>query len=153
MPYQIHFLDRIIKEYTLGNAVLNEKIAYVNSNSTNVEEDLFAVTKYNALKEADLLLLLRYKNEGKEQPTEHKVIERVVETVVETVVVEEQLAENEKAIDNPTVDAIKEYQDTNTKGELKVAFDIHTLPPEMLEQLLQYATKSKIIVVDANSEE
>jgi hypothetical protein len=153
MPYQIHFLDRIIKEYTLGNAVLHEKIAYVNSNSTNIEEDLFAVTKYNALKEADLLLLLRYKNEGKEQPTEHKVIERVVETVVETVVVEEQLAENEKAIENPTVDAIKEYQDTNTKGELKVAFDINTLPPEMLETLLQYATKSKIIVVDPNSED
>jgi hypothetical protein len=153
MPYQIHFLDRIIKEYTLGNAVLHEKIAYVNSNSTNIEEDLFAVTKYNALKEADLLLLLRYKNEGKEQPTEHKVIERVVETIVETVVVEEQLAENEKAIENPTVDAIKEYQDTNTKGELKVAFDINTLPPEMLETLLQYATKSKIIVVDPNSED
>lgn len=153
MPYQVHFLDRIIKQYTLGNAVLHEKIAYVNSNSSNIEEDLFAITKYNALKEADLLLLLRYKNEGEEQPSEHKVIERVVETVVETVVVEEQLADNEKAIENPTVDAIKEYQGNNTKGELKVAFDIHTLPAEVLEQLLQYATKSKIIVVDNEEEE
>ncbi len=142
IPYQVHFLDRVIYEYTKGNAVLHDKTAFVNRFSSNIEEDLFAITKYNALKEADLLLLLRYKNEGNEQPSSHKVIERIVETVV----IEEQLADNEKAIENPSINAIKEYQETKTKGELKVAFDINELPLEVLEQLMQYAKKSKIIV-------
>lgn len=146
MPYQVQFLDRTILHYTDGNAVLEGNIVYVNSQSNNIEEDLFAIAKYNALKETDLLVLLRYKNEGQQQPTEHQVIERVVETVVEKVLVEEQLADNEEAIENPTVDKIKSYQDTKTKGELKVAFDINELPAEVLEQLMQYAKKSKIIV-------
>jgi len=145
IPYRIFFLDRVIREYTNGNAVLHEKdkIAYVNKHSKNIEEDLFGITKYNALKEADLLNLLRYKNEKEEQTGGHKVIEKIVETVV----VEEELSENEEAIENPSVDMIKEYQKEGTNSmELKLAVDVNDLPEEMLEELLRLAKNSKIIV-------
>lgn len=142
MPYVVYFLDQVVKEYESENAVLCDKIAYVNSNSTNIEEDLFAITKYNALTEAHLLGLLRFKNEEKKQIGGHKVIERVVETVV----VEEQLSANEEAIENPSIEAIQEYKDQNIKGKLKLAFDINELPAEMLEELLQYAKSAKMIV-------
>jgi len=141
MPYAVHFLDQVVKEYEQENAVLCDKIAYVNRNSTNIEEDLFGITKYNALTEANLLGLLRFKNEAKTQ-AEHKVIERVVETVV----VEEQLAENEEAIENPSIESIQEYKNQNVKGKLKLAFDISELPAEMLAELLQYAQSSKMII-------
>lgn len=142
MPYTVHFLDQVVKEYEQENAVLCDKIAYVNSNSTNIEEDLFGITKYNTLTEAHLLGLLRFKNEDKQQTGGHKVIERVVETVV----VEEKLAENEEAIDNPSMEAIQEYKDQNVKGKLKLAFDIGDLPAAMLSELLQYAQSSKMII-------
>ena len=142
MPYQIHFLDMVVKSYVEGNAVLCDKIAFVNSNSKNIEEDLFAITKYNALTEAHLLGLLRSKNENKEQTGGHKVIEKVIETVI----VEEKLGDNEEAIDNPTIDDIKIFKDRNAKGKLKLAFDIAELPAEMLEELMQYAKSAKMIV-------
>ncbi|BDS12522.1 sacsin N-terminal ATP-binding-like domain-containing protein [Aureispira anguillae] len=142
MPYVVHFLDQVVKEYESENAVLCDKVAYVNSNSTNIEEDLFAITKYNGLTEAHLLGLLRFKNENKEQTGGHKVIERVVETVV----VEEELAANEEAIENPSIEDIQGYRDQNVKGKLKLAFDLGELPAEMLEDLLQYAKSAKMIV-------
>ncbi|WP_052594032.1 sacsin N-terminal ATP-binding-like domain-containing protein [Aureispira sp. CCB-QB1] len=142
MPYVVYFLDQVVKEYEHENAVLCNKIAYVNSNSTNIEEDLFSITKYNTLTEAHLLGLLRFKNEDKKETSAHKVIERVVETVV----VEEKLAENEEAIENPSVEDIQVYKDQNVKGKLKLAFDISELPAEMLEELLQYAKSSKMII-------
>lgn len=142
MPYTIYFLQEAIKTYEQENAVLCDKIAYVNSQSTNIEEDLFAITKYNALTEAHLLGLLRFKNEGKEQTGGHAVIERVVETVV----VEEALEEHEEAIENPSVEMLKTYQEQQTKGKLKVAFDLDALPAELLEQLMDYAQSSKVIV-------
>lgn len=142
MPYKVSFLDQVVKEYEEANAVLCDKIAYVNSLSTNIEEDLFGITKYNALTEAHLLGLLRFKNEKKEQTGGHKVIERVVETIV----VEEQLNDNEEAIDNPSVEDIKACQEQHGNGKLKLAFDINDLPPEMLESLLQYAQSAKMIV-------
>ena len=142
MPYSVNFLDLVVKEYENGNAVLCDKIAYVNSNSTNIEEDLFSITKYNALTEAHLLGLLRSKNENKKQTGGHKVIERVVETVV----VEEKLADNEEAIENPSIKDIKTCKEQNVKGKLKLAFDISELPAEMLEELLQYAKSAKMII-------
>lgn len=142
MPYVVHFLDQVVKEYEHENAVLCDKIAYVNSQSTNIEEDLFAITKYNALTEAHLLGLLRFKNEVKKQTGGHKVIERVVETVV----VEEELGLNEEAIENPSIEDIQECKDQNVKGKLKLAFDISELPAEILEELLQYAKSAKMIV-------
>lgn len=142
MPYQIHFLDHIVKTYTKENAVLCDKIAYVNSLSANIEEDLFAITKYNGLTEAHLLGLLRYKNEDKKETGGHKVIEKVVETVY----VEEKISDDEEVFDNPTIEEIRDYKDQNTKGKLKLAFDISELPADILEELLQYAKTSKIIV-------
>jgi hypothetical protein len=142
MPYSVNFLDQVVREYEEGNAVLCDKIAYVNSNSTNIEEDLFSITKYNTLTEAHLLGLLRSKNEEKKQTGDHKVIERIVETVV----VEEQLGDNEEAIENPSIEDIKACKEQNAKGKLKLAFDISELPSEMLEELLHYAKSAKMIV-------
>ena len=142
IPYRVYFLEQVVKSYEQANAVLCDKIAYVNSNSTNIEEDLFGITKYNSLTEAHLLGLLRFKNEEKKQTGGHKVIERVVETVV----VEEELADNEEAIENPSIEDIKACKAQNTKGKLKVAFDLNDLPADMLDALLQYATSTKMIV-------
>jgi hypothetical protein len=41
---------------------------------------------------------------------------------------------------------IQEYKKQNVKGKLKLAFDISELPAEMLQELLQYAKSSKMII-------
>ena len=147
IPYKISFLGRVIKEYVKGNAVLHDKIAYVNANSKNIEEDLFAVTKYNALKEADLLNLLRYKNEGEEQVGGHTIIEKVIETVV----VEEPISEDQEFFDNPSIDDLIDFKSANRKGKLKLDIDLSDLPDDMLKRLVEIADRSRVIVERSSS--
>ena len=147
IPYKINFLGRVIKEYVKGNAVLHDKIAYVNANSKNIEEDLFSVTKYNSLKEADLLNLLRYKNEGEEQVGGHTIIEKVIETVV----VEEKISDDQEFFDNPSIDDLIDLKSNKRKGKLKVDIDLSDLPDELLEQLVKIADRSRVIVERTSS--
>ncbi|MCH2044036.1 MAG: ATP-binding protein [Saprospiraceae bacterium] len=142
MPYKIEYLDHTIKTFSEGQAVLSEQIAYVNSQSKNIEEDLFAITRSKGFTEALLLQLLRLKNSTKESSQTHKVIEKVIETVV----VEEQLGEHEEAIKDPSMEEILEYKEAENKAKLKMAFDLKTLPEELLSELMKYATNSKMIV-------
>lgn len=144
MPYRLRFLSATIKNYEQQDAVLCENMAYVNLQAANVEEELFKIAKNASLSEQLLLQLLRYKNEAVRE-TGHAVIERVVEKVVEQVVVEDRVEQDEELIESPTLEVLKNCK-TKPYSRLKLAFDLSDVPEEMLEPLLQYAAKAKVIV-------
>jgi hypothetical protein len=142
MPYLLRFLGQVVKVLRKGNAVVQDRIAFVNSHSTNVEESLFEVSSRNGLSELTLLQLLRYKNETASSVSQHPVIERVVERVV----VSEEIDEDDEIIENPELNAIKGIKEETSEGELKLSIDLNSIPDELLEQLMSLAKNSKLIV-------
>ena len=142
IPYLLKFLGQVIKVLRKGNAVVHDRIAYVNSHSTNVEESLFEVSSRNGLSELTLLQLLRYKNETESVVAQHPVIE----TVVERVVVSEEIHEDDEIIENPELNAIKDIKEETSEGELKLSLDLSSIPDELLEQLMGMAKNAKLIV-------
>jgi len=140
MPYQLRFCDTDITTFKRDNVVLCEEIVYVNKNAANIEEELFKITKSATLTEHFVLQLLRYKNETAKE-TAHTIIERVVEQIVITDVV----GEDEELIENPDIQAIINAKNEH-KGTLKLTIDLEGLPTELLEEIMQYAQKSKMIV-------
>jgi hypothetical protein len=140
MPYQLRFCDTNIATFERDNAVLCEEIVYVNKNVPNIEEELFKITKSATFSEHLVLQLLRYKNETVKE-TKHTIIEKIVEQVV----VEDSLQEDEELIENPDLETVKNAK-KKPKTQLKVALNLEDLPEELLEQIMQYAQKSKVIM-------
>ncbi len=142
IPYTLKFMDQIIKILRLGNAVVFEKNAYVNSHSTNIEEALFDVSSRNALSELMLLQLLRYKNETEAPTVKHPVIEKVFEKVV----LPELISDDEEILENPKLEKLLELKDKNAKGLLKMTFDLNDLSEEMTTQLMNLSKSTRIVV-------
>lgn len=142
IPYLLLFLGQVVKVLRLGNAVVHERNVFVNSHSGNIEEALFEVSSRNTLSELMLLQLLRFKNETEGPVSKHPVIEKVVEQVV----VSELVADDEEIIENPEIDAIKAHKEKETKGQLKMAFDLRDISSEMLDELMKLAKSTRMIV-------
>jgi len=89
-----------------------------------------------------LLQLLRYKNETEAPTQKHPVIEKIIEKVV----LPEMISDNEEILENPNLEKLLELKDKNTKGLLKMSFDLNDLSEEMTEQLMKLAKYSRIVV-------
>ncbi|MGH1334830.1 MAG: sacsin N-terminal ATP-binding-like domain-containing protein [Aureispira sp.] len=135
MPYTVEFLNQLVKAYQSGHAVLVGEQVYVNKNTDNIEEALFEISKSTGLTESQLVQLLRLKNGHQASPQEHVLLEKVA-----------PVEEPEEAIDNPSLEEIKTYQAKKVKGTLKVELDLSTLPEDKLQELLQYAQSTQMIV-------
>jgi len=142
IPYTLRFMDQVIKILRVGNAVVFDKHAFVNSHITNVEEALFEVSSRNTLSELMLLQLLRYKNETEAPQVKHQVIEKVIEKVV----VSELISDDEEILENPNLEKLLELKDKNAKGLLKMTFDLNDLSEEMTEQLMNLSKSTRIVV-------
>lgn len=140
MPYRLQFLGATVKVFEQYNAVLHEQTAFVNRQAANIEEELFHIARPSSLSEPLLLQLLRYKNEAQRE-TQHATIQKIVEKVV----VEDHIEADEEIIENPNAETVKNFKE-KPHSQLKVAFDLDNLPDELLESLLQYAKKTKMIV-------
>jgi hypothetical protein len=134
MPYTVRFLNQLVKSYQSGNAVLVGDWVYVNKNIPNIEEALFEISKSTGLTESQLVQLLRLKNGHQAAPQEHVTLTRSV------------TPESEEAIDNPSLEEIKTYKAKKVKGKLKLELDLSALPEEKLQELLQYAQSTQMIV-------
>lgn len=135
MPYTVHFLNQLVKAYQHGHAVLVGQQVYVNKNTDNIEEALFEISKSTGLTESQLVQLLRLKNGHQASPQEHV-------TLAKPIPVEEP----EEAIDNPSLEEIKTYKAKKAKGKLKLELDLSALPEDKLQEFLQYAQSTQMIV-------
>jgi hypothetical protein len=137
MPYTVHFLNQLVKSYQAGDAVLVEERVYVNKNTDNIEEALFNISKSTGLTESQLVQLLRLKNGQQPAPSSHPTLEKAAPAPEE---------EKGEAIDNPSLEDIKTYKAKKVKGKLKLELDLSSLPEEKLQELLQYAQSTQMIV-------
>lgn len=136
MPYQVHFLNQLVKAYQEGQAVLIGEQVYVNKNTDNIEEALFDISKSTGLTESQLVQLLRLKNGHQTSPQEHVTLPKAIPVVEEA----------EEAINNPSLEEIKTYKAKKIKGKLKLELDLSALPEDKLQELLQYAQSTQMIV-------
>jgi len=143
IPYLLRFLGQVVKVLRQGNAVVHERIAFVNSQSGNLEEALFDVASRNTLSELMLLQLLRYKNESEAPVSKHPIIEKVFEKVL----VSEIVSDDEEIIENPMLDKVQQLKEAQTQGQLKMSFNLSDLPAEMIEQLMKLSKSTRMIVL------
>lgn len=124
IPYSIHFLNKKINQFTKGNAILSDNTIFVNSESQNIENELFEIVSNTGLTEKQLLQLLRYKNAP--QKNNELQIEHIEENNIEKI--HERLSEkNEK---------------------LRLQIDFEDLPDDVimqLDELLKYGKNIKIL--------
>jgi hypothetical protein len=89
-----------------------------------------------------LLQLLRYKNETEPNTQKQPVIEKIIEKVV----LPEMISDDEEILENPKLEKLLELKDNNSKGMLKMSFDLNDLTAEMTEQLIKLSKSTRIIV-------
>lgn len=142
IPYALRFMDQVIKILRMGNAVVYDKIAFVNSQCKNIEEALFDVSSRNTLSELMLLQLLRYKNETEAPSVKYPVIEKIIEKIV----LPELISDDEEILENPKLEKLLELKDKNAKGLLKMTFDLNDLSDEMTAQLMNLSKSTRIVV-------
>jgi hypothetical protein len=142
IPYTLKFMGQVIKIIRLGNAVVFDKNAFVNSHTANIEEALFDASSRNSLSELMLLQLLRYKNETEPNTQKQPVIEKIIEKVV----LPEMISDDEEILENPKLEKLLELKGNNSKGMLKMSFDLNDLTAEMTEQLIKLSKSTRIIV-------
>jgi hypothetical protein len=142
IPYTLKFMGQVIKIIRLGNAVVFDKNAFVNSHTANIEEALFDASSRNSLSELMLLQLLRYKNETEPNTQKQPVIEKIIEKVV----LPEMISDDEEILENPKLEKLLELKGNNSKGMLKMSFDLNDLTTEMTEQLIKLSKSTRIIV-------
>jgi hypothetical protein len=142
IPYALKFMGQIIKILRIGNAVVQDKNAFVNSHAPNIEESLFEVSSRNTLSELMLLQLLRYKNETEAPSLKHPVIEKIFEKVI----VQEIVSDDEEVLENPELKKLLELKDSKSGGLLKMTFDLNELSPELTEELMKLSKSTRIVV-------
>lgn len=138
MPYRLICLGAEILLFSQGNAILNENRVYVNSQVDNIEEELFAISKYNVFTKGELLPLLRYKNELGAQADTHNVsLSRGIPAPTPPA----------NVIEVNNIEAIEEKQQEQAKGKVQLTFDLAELPAEalaILKQLMPHAEKTEM---------